>query len=73
MTTAELQHRASTLLDLLESAANDLRGLRDGAQYDEDYKIEQWGAQLTPANFENARCAAVELCTAVERLATRTG
>jgi hypothetical protein len=66
-----MQRRASSLISMLESVTDDLRGLRDGPRYDEDYKIEQWGEQLTPTNFEIVRCAAVELCVAVERLTER--
>jgi hypothetical protein len=71
VTTTEMRHRVSELLVLVSSVADDLRGLRDTPRYDEDYKIEQWGTQLTPANFEIVRCAAVELCVAVERLTER--
>lgn len=68
MTTAEMQFRASELIGLIELAANDLRGLRDGARYDEDYKIEQHGKQLTLTNFEDARRLVVELQAAIDRL-----
>jgi hypothetical protein len=71
MTTLELRRRVTELLVTIESAANDLRMLRDSPEYDEDYKIEQWGHQLTPEQFDRVYALADELCEAVTPLMIR--
>ena len=55
LTRDELREHLQLVIDQADTVVALLRKLRDGPMYDENYKIECWGAQLTQERLVQAQ------------------
>ena len=72
LTTFELRMLLNGILSNVFAANSDLTVLRDFPEYDEDYKIRKWGAQLTRERLARAQQLSEALCSVITELRKTT-